>query len=117
MNKPLPDSTQSPLTEADKELIRSICSESRVSFVGIGGIILGATLLIYFKDSPIALERFQTIPGDQTAKLPYAAVRNIHYWFLGLYFLFGSIHGLFFERRRRLIAKLAFQTGLNREEN
>jgi hypothetical protein len=104
-----PHTTPSPVVLADSErkfLVR-LRGEEQSRFHALLWFILGAILVWLGWDAPFALGRFCDLPYSQSKELPYGPIGGIHLWFVGVGYLLLAIHSTFFDRKRRLLVKLA----------
>jgi hypothetical protein len=99
--------TELKLSESDRKLLERFRGEERSRFHALPYFIVAALFLWLYWDAPFAYSRFEDIPSDQRKDLPYAAIRSLPMWCLGIFWLWRAIYSTFLDRKRRLLVRLA----------
>ena len=99
--------TELKLSESDRKLLERFRREERSRFHALPYFIVAALFLWLYWDAPFAYSRFDNLPSDQRKDLPYAAIRGLPMWCLGIFWLWRAIYSTFLDRKRRLLVRLA----------
>ena len=99
--------TELTLSESDRKLLERFRREERSRFHALTYFIAAALLLWLTWDAPFAFNRFQEVPHDLRKDLPYAAIRGLPMWCVGIFWLGRGIYSTFLDRKRRLLVRLA----------
>ena len=99
--------TELKLSESDRKLLERFRREESSRLHGLPYFLCAAFLIWVTWDAPFAFSRFEDIPSEQRKDLPYAAIRGLPMWCLGIFWLWRAIYSTFLDRKRRLLVRLA----------
>jgi len=102
--------TSIAISKSEEKLLRRLRGEERSRFHALGWIASGAFFLWFAWDAPFAFYRFDSIPSLERKDLPYAAIHSLPFWILGVFWVCRGLYSSFFDRKRRLLVKLAAQS-------
>ena len=99
----------------DLKWIDRIRKEERQRYVGLlASLLVTAFLLYMFWEAPFAMHRLEQLPYSEASKSPFYETRFIVPWLIGVFTMIRGIYDCFFNRRRKLILKLANELEQNR---
>ena len=99
--------TSIALSKSDEKLLRRLRGEERSRYHALGFFAAGAFFLWWGWDAPFAWHHFDSISSLERKDLPYAAIHNLPAWIVGVYWVCRGLYSSFFDRKRRLLVKLA----------
>jgi hypothetical protein len=107
MNPPNRPNTELKLSESDRKLLERFRGEECSRFHALPYFLAAALLLWLTWDAPFAFNRFEDLPSNLRKDLPYAAIRGLPMWCVGIFWLWRGLYSTFLDRKRRLLVRLA----------
>jgi hypothetical protein len=104
----VPDPDRTTLNPSDLKMLARLRDEETNRHLTLFlNLLVAALLLFLFWDAPFALHRLDQLPRAELSKSPFNEVRFIGPWLLGVFMLIRGVYDCFFNRRRRLLLKMA----------
>lgn len=108
MNDQSPGGDGGTLEDSDRKLLERVKRDETQRHVSmISGLIIGGLFLWLNWEAPFAYNELKKLPYSEASKSPYYETIHMVPWFIGLLMIARGIHDCFFNRRRKLLIKLA----------
>jgi TRAP-type C4-dicarboxylate transport system permease small subunit len=96
------------LSTRDRKMVERLRNEEQKRYVYLFfNALIAALLLFLFWDAPFVMHRLGRLPYSEAIKIPFYETRFIAPWLVGVFILIRGIYDCFFNRRRKLVLKLA----------
>lgn len=108
MNDQTPGGDCGALTDSDRKMLKRLLRDEKQRFGTLfSGLLVGGLIVWLNWEAPFAYNELKKLPYSEASRNPYYETIHMIPWMLGMCFIARGIYDCFFNRRRKLLLKLA----------